>query len=114
MAIAAAAIARGQVPAPAIEIGRPSTTDAQVTPMSPELTDRLRTVLRDASNRPEFASLHGNRDLIGFVANAGNDGWLIATMGDLAFAIHINDIDSGDATARMATRMLQSMAKPET
>ncbi|WP_330251725.1 penicillin-binding protein [Nocardia sp. NBC_00565] len=113
MAIAAAAIARGQVLPPMIQAGRPSTTDAQVGTMSPELTDRLRGLLRDGAGRPEFASLRAYRDLTGFVATAGNDGWLIATMGDLAFAVHINDTDSGDATARMAARMLQSLATPE-
>ncbi|MGW4771422.1 NTF2-like N-terminal transpeptidase domain-containing protein [Nocardia sp. NPDC004278] len=113
MAIAAAAIARGQVPPPMIEAGRPSTTDAQVGGMPPELTDRLRGLLRDAAGRPEFAPLRPFRDVTGFAATAGNDGWLIANAGDLAFAIHINDTDSGDATARMAARMLQYLASPE-
>ncbi|MBF6370525.1 hypothetical protein IU469_33245, partial [Nocardia puris] len=47
-------------------------------------------------------------------ATAGSDGWLVANMGDLAFAIHIDEADSGNATARMAARMLQSLAQPET
>jgi hypothetical protein len=34
-------------------------------------------------------------------------------MGDLVFAVHINDVDSKDATARMAARMLQALATPE-
>lgn len=113
MAIAAAAIARGQVPPPMIEAGRPSATDAQVPEMSPQLTDRLRAMLRDGAGRPEFAPLRPYRDVIGFMATAGNDGWLIANAGDLALAIHINDADSGDATARMAARLFQSLATPE-
>ncbi|WP_237748214.1 NTF2-like N-terminal transpeptidase domain-containing protein [Nocardia brasiliensis] len=113
MAIAAAAIARGSVPPPLIEVARPSTTDAQLAPLAPEITDRLRAMLRDATNAPEFASLRMYRDVTGFAATAGRDGWLIANMGDLAFAVHINDVDSGDATARMAVRMLQSLATPE-
>ncbi|WP_240772461.1 NTF2-like N-terminal transpeptidase domain-containing protein [Nocardia sp. CS682] len=114
MAIAAAAIARGEVPRPMIEVARPSTTDAQLAPLSREVTDRLHSMLRDSTNAPEFASLRMYRDVNGFSATAGRDGWLIAIMGDLAFAIHINDVDSGDATARMAVRMLQSLAAPET
>ncbi|MEV6556670.1 NTF2-like N-terminal transpeptidase domain-containing protein [Nocardia sp. NPDC051756] len=114
MAIAAAAIARGEVPPPMIEVARPSTTDAQLGPLSPEIADRLHGMLRDSTNAPELASLRGYRDVNGFSATAGRDGWLIAVMGDLAFAIHINDVDSGDATARMAVRMLQSLAAPET
>ncbi|WP_239476774.1 NTF2-like N-terminal transpeptidase domain-containing protein [Nocardia arizonensis] len=113
MAIAAAAIARGAVPAPMIELGHPGNTDAQLQPLPDEATDRLRTMLRDAANGPEFAPLRARRDVIGFAATAGADGWLIANMGDLAFAIHINDVDSGDAATRMAARMLQSLATPE-
>ncbi|WP_327110839.1 penicillin-binding protein [Nocardia sp. NBC_01730] len=113
MAIAAAAVARGSVPPPMIEVARPSTTDAQLGPLSPEAADRLRGRLRDATNAPELASVRRYRDVNAFAATAGPDGWLIGTMGDLAFAIHISDVDSGDATARMAARMLQALATPE-
>ncbi|MFI9507054.1 NTF2-like N-terminal transpeptidase domain-containing protein [Nocardia sp. NPDC052566] len=113
MAIAAAAIARGAVPPPMIEAGRPSTTEAQLAPLAPAVIDRLRAMLREGTDRPEFASVRGYRDVTGFTATAGPDGWLIANMGDLAFAIHINDVDSGDATARMAARLLQSLASPD-
>jgi hypothetical protein len=114
MAIAAAAIARGAVLPPKIEMGRPATTDAQIAAMTPQVTDRLRGVLRDGAGRPEFAALRGVRDITGFVGSTGSDGWLIAYAGDLAFAIHINDVDSGDAPARMAARLFQSLASPET
>jgi len=113
MAIAAAAIARGEIPAPAIEVGRPGSTDAKLEPLPGDVADRLRTMLRDGAGSPEFAGLRSYRDVTGFAATAGADGWLLATMGDLAFAIHINDIDSGDAATRMAARMLQSLASPE-
>lgn len=113
MAIAAATIARGSVPPPMIEVGRPSTTDAQLGPLSPETTDRLRGLLRDATNAPEMASVRRYRDVNAFAAIAGRDGWLIGAMGDLVFAVHIKDVDSRDATARMAARMLQALATPE-
>jgi hypothetical protein len=60
-----------------------------------------------------MARLRGFRDVTGFSAKAGDDGWLIASMGDLAFAIHIADVDSGDMVVRMGERMLQSLAKPD-
>lgn len=113
MAIAAAAIARGAVPPPMIEAGRPSATDARLDPLPPQTADRLRGMLRDATNAPELASVRRYRDVAAFAATAGPDGWLIGSMGDLAFAIHINDVDSKDATARMAARMLQALATPE-
>ncbi|MEU7767036.1 NTF2-like N-terminal transpeptidase domain-containing protein [Nocardia sp. NPDC049190] len=113
MAIAAAAIARGSVPLPMIEVARPGTTDAQLGPLSPEATDQLRAKLRDATNAPELASVRRYRDVSAFATTAGSNGWLIGIMGDLAFAVHIDDVDSGDATARMAARMLQALATPD-
>lgn len=113
MAIAAAAIARGGVPAPMIALGHPGSIDAELPPLPGEVTDRLRTMLRDSAGGPEFTPLRPYRDVTGFAATANGDGWLIATMGDLAFAIHIDDADSDNATSRMAARMLQSLASPE-
>ncbi|MFI6871268.1 NTF2-like N-terminal transpeptidase domain-containing protein [Nocardia sp. NPDC050406] len=113
LAIAAAAIARGQTPKPMIEVGNPATVEAELAPLPGEVTDRLRTLLRDSSGAPELASLHRYQDVNAFGATAGSSGWLIATMRDLAFAVHIDDVDSADATARMAARMLQSLASPD-
>ncbi|MFC9893442.1 NTF2-like N-terminal transpeptidase domain-containing protein [Nocardia sp. NPDC127579] len=114
MAIAAAAIARGEVPPPMIESGKPSVTDARLEPLHGPIVDRLRTMLRDGVGAPETASLRAFPDISAYAVRAGSDGWLIATMGDLAFAVHINSVDSGDMTSKMAARMLQSLAGPET
>ncbi|WP_345493854.1 NTF2-like N-terminal transpeptidase domain-containing protein [Nocardia callitridis] len=114
MAVAAAAIARGSVAPPMIEAGRPATTDAPLGPFPGPVTDRLRGMLRDGTNAPQLAGVRAFRDVNAFAATAGNDGWLIVTMNDLAFAVHINEADSGDATARMAVRLLKALATPDT
>ncbi|NNH74431.1 penicillin-binding protein [Nocardia uniformis] len=113
MAIAAAAIARGETPKPMIEIGSPAAVDGELAPLPGNVTDKLRTMLRDASGSPALVSLRRYQDVNAYAATAGSNGWLIATMGDLAFAVHIDDVDSADATARMAARMLQSLASPD-
>ncbi len=114
MAIAAASIVRGSVAPPMIEIGRPATTDAQLSPLPGPVLDKLRAILRDsAANGPDLSSLHNFQGVNAFAATAGTSGWLIGDMGDLAFAIHIDDIDSGNATARMAALMLKSFATPD-
>ncbi|WP_405134265.1 NTF2-like N-terminal transpeptidase domain-containing protein [Nocardia sp. NBC_01388] len=113
MAIAAAAIANGQVPKPMIQIGVPATTEADLPALPGDVTDRLRGMLRDGAAAPELASLNRYQGVQAFAAQAGTNGWIIATMGDLAFAIHIDDVDSGDSTARMAARLLQSLAVPD-
>ncbi|GAB2523050.1 NTF2-like N-terminal transpeptidase domain-containing protein [Nocardia heshunensis] len=113
MAIAAAAIANGQVPKPMITIGQPATTEADLAALPGGATDRLRAMLHDGVGAPEMAALNRYRDVQAFGATTGNSAWLIATMGDLAFAIHIDDPDSGDLTARVAARLLQSLASPD-
>lgn len=113
MAIAAAAIANGQVPKPMIAIGQPATTEADLAALPGGATDRLRAMLHDGAGAPDMVSLNRYRDVQAFGATTGNNGWLIATMGDLAFAVHVDDPDSGDLTARVAARMLQSLASPD-
>ncbi|WP_459548454.1 NTF2-like N-terminal transpeptidase domain-containing protein [Nocardia sp. X0981] len=113
MAIAAAAITDGALRPPMLERGRPAETDAPVGPLPAPVTDALRAVLREGMKAPHMARLRGFRDVTGFSARAGDDGWLIANMGDLSFAIHIADVDSGDMVVRMGERMLQTLAKPD-
>lgn len=113
MAIAAAAIARGSLVPPMIENGRPSTTETQAPALPAAAVDRLRGLLHDGVGKPDAAPVRGFRDVLAFPATGGTDGWLLATMGDLAFAIHIADADSGNATSRMANVLLKSLATPE-
>ncbi|MFC6011438.1 NTF2-like N-terminal transpeptidase domain-containing protein [Nocardia lasii] len=113
MAIAAAAISRGSVAPPMIVAGSPGTTDTPVPELPSAAVDRLRAMMNEGSGKPETAALRGFRDITAFAATGGNDGWLLATMGDLVFAVHIADVDSGDATSRLAAVMLRSLATPE-
>ncbi len=113
MAIAAAAITNGATRPPMLERGRPGETDAPMGPLPGPVAAALRAAMRDGMNAPQMARLRGFRDVAGFSAQAGDDGWLIASMGDLAFAIHIADVDSGDMVVRMGERMLQALAKPD-
>lgn len=113
MAIAAAAISRGAVVPPMIEAGKPGTTDTPVPALPQPAVDRLRAMMHEGIGKPETAALRGFRDITAFPATGGTDGWLLATMGDLVFAVHIADVDSGDATSRLAAVLLKSLAAPE-
>ncbi|WP_280274096.1 NTF2-like N-terminal transpeptidase domain-containing protein [Nocardia wallacei] len=114
MAIAASTIARGSVAPPMIEIGRPATTEAELSPLPDPVLQQLRRMLTDdAAGGPELAALRRYAGVTAYAATAGTSGWLLANMGDLAFAIHIDNVDSGDATSRMAARMLQALAAPD-
>ncbi|WP_229683923.1 NTF2-like N-terminal transpeptidase domain-containing protein [Nocardia camponoti] len=113
VAIAAAAIARGSVVPPMIVNGQPSTATTQVPALPKPAVDRLHAMMAEGANRPETAAIRGFRDIAAYPATGGSDGWLLASMGDLVFAVHISDVDSGDATSRMAAVMLKSLAAPE-
>ncbi len=113
MAIAAAAISRGSVTPPMIVAGQPGTTDTPVPALPQPAVDRLRAMMHEGIGKPETAALRGFRDITAFAATGGADGWLLATMGDLVFAVHIADVDSGDATSRLAAVLLKSLATPE-
>ncbi|MFD4352311.1 NTF2-like N-terminal transpeptidase domain-containing protein [Nocardia sp. NPDC058518] len=113
MAIAAAAIWRGSVVPPMIVAGNPGTTDTPVPALSQPAVDRLRAMMHEGIGKPETAALRGFRDITAFAATGDTDGWLLATMGDLVFAVHIADVDSGDATSRLAAVLLKSLATPE-
>ncbi|TDP43160.1 cell division protein FtsI/penicillin-binding protein 2 [Nocardia ignorata] len=113
MALAAAAIARGEVAAPMIEAGKPGKVDNPIPALPQPAVDRLRAMMHEGINKPETAALRGFRDVTAFAATGGSDGWLLATMGDLAFAVHIADVDSGDATSRLAAVLLKSLATPD-
>ncbi|WP_280338971.1 NTF2-like N-terminal transpeptidase domain-containing protein [Nocardia neocaledoniensis] len=113
MAIAAAAITRGSVVPPMIENGKPSTTETPVPALPQPAVDRLRAMMHEGIGKPEAAALRGFRDVTAFTATGGSDGWLLAAMGDLVFAVHIADADSGDATSRLASVLLKSLATPE-
>ncbi|MFC4123766.1 NTF2-like N-terminal transpeptidase domain-containing protein [Nocardia rhizosphaerae] len=113
MAIAAAAIVRGSVVPPMIENGTPSTTETPIPALPQPAVDRLRAMMHEGIGKPETAALRGFRDVTAFTADSGADGWLLAAMGDLVFAVHITDIDAGNATSRLAAVLLKSLATPE-
>ncbi|WP_446223558.1 NTF2-like N-terminal transpeptidase domain-containing protein [Nocardia sp. IBHARD005] len=113
MAIAAAAIWRGSVVPPMIVAGNPGTTDTPAPALPQPAVDRLRAMMHEGIGKPETAALRGFRDITAFAATGDTDGWLLATMGDLVFAVHIADVDSSDATSRLAAVLLKSLSTPE-
>lgn len=114
MAVVAAAIARGQAPTPMLAGGEPATSTAMPGPLQPEVAGRLRGFLAGSMARPEMAPLRNHPGVTAFTGYSGDSQWLIATRGDIAFAIHIENSDGGSAAAAaMAARMLTAWARPQ-
>ncbi|MCX5043017.1 penicillin-binding protein [Aldersonia sp. NBC_00410] len=112
MALVAASVARGSTPVPMIAMGQPATTQAQLGPIRPDVTERLRTMLRGGVASPDFTALRGYADVVGFPAASGNDRWVVGQRGDMAFAVYVQDADGSDMAVKMAARMLRAYDHP--
>jgi hypothetical protein len=112
MAMVAATIARGSTPMPMIAMGQPATTAAPLEPIRPDVLDRLRGMMRGAGANPDYTSLRGYADAVGFPAASGDDRWFIGQRGDLAFAVYVEDVDGSDMAVKMAARMMRAFDHP--
>ncbi|MEU0502225.1 NTF2-like N-terminal transpeptidase domain-containing protein [Nocardia sp. NPDC005998] len=97
MAIVAATIASGRIVRPMIEIGHPATASEESAPLPAAVVDQLRPMLGGS----------------GYVAITGGQGWLLANMGELAFAIHVEDPDSSATLIHAAERILHPEPQPQ-
>jgi hypothetical protein len=105
----AAAISRGSAPTPAIVAGQTAVADRAAEPMGPDAAARLREIVAASSNSSGLDTFDGVQ---GFAGESGDDRFVLATSGDVAFAVYIEDADGGDQAVRMTSRLLQEMANP--
>ena len=105
----AAAISRGSAPTPAIVVGQTAVADRAAEPVGPDAAQRLRGMLADSSRSSGLDTFDGVQ---GFAGQSGDDRFVLATSGDVAFAVYIEDADGGDQAVRMTSRLLQEMANP--
>lgn len=111
MAMLAASISRGSAPVPKIVHGQPATTDIEAPPLSPEINEQLRNMMRDNVARGGGSYLRGHPGLMGMTAESGDDRWFFGSRGDFAFAVLVADADGGDRAVKMADRLLVEMAE---
>lgn len=105
----AAAISRGSAPTPAIVAGQTAVADRESKAMGSDAVNRLRGILADSSSSSGLDTFDGVQ---GFAGDSGDDRFVLATSGDVAFAVYIEDADGGDQAVRMTSRLLQEMANP--
>ncbi|WP_179278211.1 NTF2-like N-terminal transpeptidase domain-containing protein [Rhodococcus sp. 15-649-2-2] len=105
----AAAISRGSAPTPMIVAGQTAVADREAEPIGTDATNRLRGILADSSSSSGLDTFDGVQ---GFAGDSGDDRFVLATSGDVAFAVYIEDADGGDQAVRMTSRLLQEMANP--
>ncbi|MGU3437926.1 penicillin-binding transpeptidase domain-containing protein [Actinomycetes bacterium M1A6_2h] len=99
MALVAASIAHGSTPLPMVVQGRPATADQTPTPAPAQVTDQLKTMMRETITAGTATVLQDIPGLVGKtgtaeVANAPAHGWFVGIQGDLAFAVFVAGADS--------------------
>ena len=114
MALVAATVAAGKTPVPHLIEGRQTEVDGQIgEPLSPEIIDGLRPMMRLVVTNGTAKELNGLGDVRGKTGEAEFDGgshaWFTGYRGDLAFAALIVGGGSSEYAVRMCRDMLNGL-----
>ncbi|MBF6078339.1 penicillin-binding transpeptidase domain-containing protein [Nocardia beijingensis] len=114
MALVAASIARGSVPAPAVVAGKPGIQDRNSDPLPPQVDDQLKAMMREtitdgtATQLRDIPGLLGKTGTAEYIDDAHAHGWFVGIDGDLAFSVFISDAGSSAPAVEAAGRMLRA------
>ncbi|MGV0834826.1 penicillin-binding transpeptidase domain-containing protein [Mycolicibacterium thermoresistibile] len=113
MAMVAATVAAGKPPVPHLIDGRPTEVHGDVPPISPEMVDGLRPMMRLVVTNGTAEHLQGAGDVRGKTGEAefagGSHSWFAGYRGDLAFAALIVGGGSSEYAVRMSKLMLDAL-----
>ncbi|MFC9995895.1 penicillin-binding transpeptidase domain-containing protein [Nocardia sp. NPDC127526] len=114
MALVAASLAHGSVPAPTVVAGQPGTPDRAPAALPAGIADQIETMMRETITGGTATAL---RDIPGLLGKTGTaeyiddkhaHGWFVGIDGDLAFAVFISDAGSSGPAVEAAGRMLRA------
>lgn len=114
MALVAASIARGSVPAPTIVKGQPGTPDKTPAALPASVDDQVKAMMREtvtagtATQLRDIPGLLGKTGTAEFIDDKHAHGWFVGIADDLAFAVFINDANSSGPAVDAAGRMLRA------
>lgn len=112
LAMVAASVARGSAPMPMIVEGQQATAKNVENALPVNVTEQLRTAMRDNVQRGPASFLKQYPDLMGIASGNDTDRWFFGSRGDLAFAVFVADADGGDRALKMTDLLMREMAKP--
>ncbi len=116
MALVAASIARGSVPAPMLVAGQPGVADRTPRPLPPATAEQIETMMREtvtggtATQLGDIPGLLGKTGTAEYGDNTHAHGWFVGidASADLAFAVFIADAGSSAPAVEAAGRMLRA------
>ncbi|MBF6182111.1 penicillin-binding protein [Nocardia otitidiscaviarum] len=113
MALVAAALAHGSVPAPTLVAGQPGTPDRTPPALPAGIADQVTTMMREtitdgtATQLRDIPGLLGKTGTAEFIDDTHAHGWFVGIDGDLAFAVFVYDANSSGPAVDAAGRMLR-------
>jgi len=115
MALVAAALAHGSVPAPTIVAGQPGKPDHAPDPLPASVVDQVKSMMRETITSGTAAQLQDIPDMLGktgtaeYIDNTHAHGWFVGIDGDLALAVFISDAGSSGPAVDAAGRFLRTL-----
>ena len=113
MALAAATVAAGKTPVPQLIEGQPTTVNGNRAPITPEMLDGLRPMMRLVVTNGTARDIDGAGDVHGKTGEAefpgGSHAWFAGYRGDMAFASLIVGGGSSEYAVRMTKHMLDEL-----
>jgi hypothetical protein len=115
MALVAAALAHGSVPAPTIVSGQPGKPDHAPDPLPASVDDQVKSMMRETITSGTATQLQDIPDMLGktgtaeYIDNTHAHGWFVGIDGDLALAVFISDAGSSGPAVDAAGRFLRSL-----
>ncbi len=113
MALAAATVAAGKTPVPQLIEGQPTTVTGDHTPITPQMLDGLRPMMRLVVTNGTAKDIDGSGDVHGKTGEAefpgGSHAWFAGYRGDMAFAALIVGGGSSEYAVRMTKHMFDEL-----
>jgi hypothetical protein len=116
MALLAAALARGSVPAPAIVAGQPGTPDRTPDPLPATIADQVKSMMRETVTNGTATQLQDIPDMLGktgtaeYIDDQHAHGWFVGIDGDVALAVFVSDAGSSGPAVDAAGRFLRALS----
>ncbi|MFB1299243.1 penicillin-binding transpeptidase domain-containing protein [Mycobacterium sp. pW049] len=118
MALVAATLARGSVPAPTIVDGEPGVPDRAPDPVPAAVDEQVQAMMREtitggtATQLQDIPGMLGKTGTAEYVAQDGAThahGWFVGIRGDLALAVFVSDAGSSTPAVDAAGRFLRAV-----
>lgn len=115
MALVAATLAHGSVPAPTIVAGEPGVPDRTPEPLPPSVDEQVQAMMREtitdgtATQLRDIPGLLGKTGTAEYIDDQHAHGWFVGIRGDLALAVFVSDAGSSGPAVDAAGRFLRAI-----